>query len=102
MINYPIMQAFTFNLFFCPILAYHLTMSPYIDLIVNIIMDINECALMVLGAFFFTFAEPSNNSKRLNILGYAAIGVILFIFMLNITVLWVLKLISLWKEVKVL
>ena len=70
-------------------------MSPYIDLIVNIIMDINECALIVIGAFFFTFAEPSNNSKRLNILGYAAIGVILFIFILNVTVLWTLKIVNL-------
>ena len=70
-------------------------MSPYIDLIVNIIMDINETALMVLGTIFYTFAEPSNNSKRVNLLGFAAIGVILFIFILNVTVLWTLKIVNL-------
>ena len=74
--KYPMMQAFTFTWICLPILAYQIVMNPYLDKIINIVMNINEISFVVIGIFFFNFGEPNNNADELNILGWAVISII--------------------------
>jgi len=96
--DYPIGQAFTFSLVFCPILAYHLVMNPYLSTITNIMMDINEMSFIVIGAFFFIFAEKIQDSRKLDILGWTVIAIILAIIVANLIVLWIVKIFIIKKE----
>ena len=74
--KYPMMQAFTFTWICLPILAYQIVMNPYLDKIINIVMNINEISFVVIGIFFFNFGEPNNNADELNILGWTVISII--------------------------
>ena len=89
--KYPIMQAFAFSIICAPVLAYQIVMHPYLSNVVNAMMIINESLLIVLGAFLFIFAEPNNDSNRQEILGWAAIGVIVLTIVINIIIIWILK-----------
>ena len=96
--KYPIMQAFVFCIICVPILAYQIVMHPYLSNTINAMMIINESFLIVQGAFLFIFAEPSNNSNRQEILGWAAIGSLALVIAINIIVIWIIKIILIIKE----
>jgi hypothetical protein len=68
--EYPEMQAFGFMIICIPILAYHLVMNPYLDLLTNVMMNINESSFIVVGAFFYVFAEPDPDADRALLLGW--------------------------------
>jgi hypothetical protein len=89
--SYPILQAFSFMVICLPILAFHLVMNPYHETIINAMMNINETSLVAWGVFFFMFAEPDTNINRLLLLGWTVIGIILAVILMNILVLWFLK-----------
>jgi len=74
-------------------------MNPYIDTINNVLMNINEAMLIVIGVFFFIFAEPDTNDNRLLILGWCVIGVIVLVMVMNILVIWTLKIKMIKKEI---
>ena len=73
-------------------------MHPYLSNTINAMMIINESFLIVQGAFLFIFAEPSNNSNRQEILGWAAIGSLAMVIAINIIVIWIIKIILIIKE----
>ena len=99
MVDYPMMQAFSFMVICLPILAYHLVMNPYIEKVNNYLMNINEIALVVIGMFFFKFAEPETDQNKQLLLGWIVIGIIFSIILLNIIVLWTLKIIDIKREI---
>ena len=99
MVDYPIMQAFFFMVICLPILAYHLVMNPYIEKVNNCLMDINEGALVVIGVFFFKFAEPETDQNLQLLLGWIVIGIIFSLIFLNIIILWTLKIIDIKREI---
>lgn len=98
LVDYPIFQVFSYMVVFCPVLAYHVTMHPYLSFVENILMDINEATFLVIGVFFFIFAEPTTNQGRLNTLGWTVIGIIIALICLNFLVLWILKAIDIIKD----
>ena len=97
---YPIMQAFAFMIICIPILAYHLVMNPYLDKVNNVLMNINESSFIVVGVFFYFFAEPESNEDRALVLGWCVIGIITAVILLNVVVLWVLKFIQIRFEIR--
>ena len=99
LIDYPQAQAFLFLVICSPVLAFHLVMNPYIALSSNIIMNINEFTFAIIGYIFFAFVEPPNNTSIHNILGWIVIAIILSITMLNVIVIWIVKIIQIKKEI---
>jgi cysteine-rich repeat protein len=97
--SYPILQAFSFMVICLPMLAFHLIMNPYHETINNAIMNINEFSLISWGIFFFMFAEPDTNADRLLLLGWAVIGIIIWVILMNILVLWFLKIKMIRKNI---
>jgi hypothetical protein len=53
---------------------------------------------VILGCTFFIFSEP--NEEISNIIGWVDIGIIISIVILNLVVLWVMKIIMIAKEIK--
>ncbi len=53
---------------------------------------------MILGFTFFIFSEP--NEELSDIIGWVDIAIIISIVILNLVVIWVLKLIMIAKELK--
>jgi hypothetical protein len=101
--DFPVLQAFTFMLIWLPILAYHLAMNPYRDAVNNVFMNINEALIVFVGLFFFLFAEPhpgEDNEKKLAVLSWWVIGMIMLVMLFNILTLWVMKLTMIVKEFK--
>ena len=98
--DYPIAQAFFFMIVFIPIFSYHVVMNPYIDVIDNVMMDINETSFMIIGVFFFMFAEPITDDNKSMALGWTVVGLIIEVIMLNIIVLWILKFIAIKAQIK--
>jgi hypothetical protein len=96
---FPMTQAFWFMVICLPILAYHLVMNPYIDAINNILMNINEISLIAWGWFFFIFAEPDSDTQRIEILGWTVIGIIVSVILLNVVVLWALKVLLIKRDI---
>ena len=77
MIDFPVFQAFTFMLICVPILAYHLTMNPYLSKVNNVVMNINETSFILIGTFFYVFSEPMSDTNQQSILGWVVIGIIM-------------------------
>jgi cysteine-rich repeat protein len=98
--DFPIFQAFSYAIICLPILAYHLVMNPFILIINNIMMNINEITLTICGVFFFIFSKPEQNADKSELLGWVVIGLIMGVVMLNIFVLWWLKLSMTIKDIK--
>ena len=100
LIDFPEFQAFTFMLIWLPILAYHITMNPYISKINNIVMNINEFSFVLIGTTFYIFSEPMSNTSQQTILGWIDIGIIMSVWIFNFIVLWSLKIIMTYYQLK--
>ena len=100
LIDFPIFQAFTFMLIWLPILAYHIIMNPYISKINNIVMNINEFSFVFIGTTFYVFSEPMSNTSQQTILGWVDIGIIMSVWIFNFIVLWSLKIIMTYYQLK--
>ena len=98
LVDFPQLQAFFFLIICLPVLAYHLVMNPYRTVPTNFIMNLNELSFVVIGSIFFAFIEPTSDSQRKNILGWIVIAIILSVTMINISVIWVLKILLIRKE----
>ena len=94
------MQAFSFTLIWLPILAYQIVMNPFLDKAINVLMNINEISFVVIGIFFFNFGEPNSNYDQLNILGWTVIAIILFVIIVNLIVLWIIKILKIRQDFK--
>jgi cysteine-rich repeat protein len=97
--DFPVFQAFSYTLICIPILAYHLVMNPFISKLENIMMDINEITLTIWGAFFFAFSEPIEDARMSELFGWCIIGLILAVVMMNILVLWYMKISMIRKDI---
>ena len=89
--DYPVAQVFCFLMICIPIFCLHVVLNPYLSIIYNIIMNINEAMFLVIGSAFFAFAEPSNNQEKVDLLGSVVMMIIMTVISLNIFVLTYMK-----------
>lgn len=72
---------------------------PYLSVVNNIIMSINESVFLILGCAFFIFSEDCTSSRCL-MMSNAIIAIVVFIVTINLLTLWVIKICDIVGQIR--
>ena len=78
--------------------SYQIVFRPYKSILFNIFMWLNESLLVVITWGFYIFVDPNENESLVSIAGWIILGIIMFLVIINIGLLWTVKIIA-WYRV---
>jgi hypothetical protein len=98
--NIPFYQNWGCVIWFISIFSYQIIFKSFRRDVYNVIMTINETTLVVISWLFYFYVSIDTDTQKIATIGWVILFMIVAVVVLNIWVLWTLKIVSWSKNIK--